>query len=73
MEGCSGKAVTVNLRSQCLRGLQVEVIVQVQVVQILPMNQKVEHVVALATHLQPDLNPVQFSLLEELSGFQGLE
>lgn len=46
------------LGSERLDRLQVEVIVQVQVVEVLPVNEKVEHVVALAADLQPHLHPV---------------
>ena len=37
---------------QSFYGLQVEVVVEVQVVQVLPMNQQVQHVVALAADLR---------------------
>lgn len=42
------------LGGQRLHRLQVEVVVQVQVVEILAMNQQIEHVVALPTHLHQE-------------------
>ena len=50
---------------QRFHGLQVEVVVQVQVVQVLSMNQEIEHVVTLPTHLQTDFDPVELGALEE--------
>jgi hypothetical protein len=41
------------LGGERLGGLEVEVVVQVQVVEVLAVDQQVEHVVALPTHLQP--------------------
>ena len=46
--------------------LQVEVVVQVKVVQVLSVNQQVEHVVALTTYLKADLNPIEACRLEKL-------
>lgn len=54
------------LRRQRLDRLQVEIVIQMKVVQVLTMDQQVEHVVALATHLQASLDPVQRGDLEEL-------
>lgn len=56
-----------------LDGLEVEVVVQMQVVEILAMDEEVQHVVTLATHLQPNLDPVQHSRLEELGRLEGPE
>ena len=56
-----------------LDGLEVEVVVQMQVVEILAMDEEVQHVVTLATHLQPNFNPVQHSCLEELGCLEGPE
>lgn len=44
-----------------------------QVVEILSVNEQVEHVVALPAHLQSDLHPVQLSGLEEFGGLEGAE
>lgn len=61
------------LRGQRLHRLQVEVVVQMQVVEILTVDQQIEHVVALPAHLQPHFHPVQLGGLEELCGFEGSE
>ncbi|KAK2193478.1 hypothetical protein NP493_12g04016 [Ridgeia piscesae] len=37
-----------------------------EVVEVLAVDEEVEHVVALATHLQTNLHPVQLGRLEEL-------
>mmetsp|Transcript_22146 Transcript_22146/g.49255 ORF Transcript_22146/g.49255 Transcript_22146/m.49255 type:complete len:334 (+) Transcript_22146:5419-6420(+) len=60
------------LGGERLGGLEVEVVVQVQVVEVLAVDEQVEHVVALPAHLQSDLYPVQLGRLEELRGLQGL-
>jgi hypothetical protein len=44
-----------------------------QVIQILSMNQKVQHIVALATHLQASLDPIQSCRLKEFRGFERSE
>lgn len=51
--------------------LEVEVVIQVQVVEVLAVNEQVQHVVSLSAHLQAHLHPVQLSRLEELGGFKG--
>ena len=56
-----------------LDGLEVEVVVQMQVVEVLAVDEEVEHVVTLATHLQPHLDPVQLRGLEELGRLEGPE
>jgi hypothetical protein len=43
--------VELYLGGQCLHWLQVEVVVQMKIVEILAVNQKVEHVVTLTTDL----------------------
>lgn len=50
--------------------LQVEVVVQVQVVEVLSVNQKVQHVVALPAYLETDFYPVQLCGLEEFGGLE---
>mmetsp|Transcript_38034 Transcript_38034/g.88955 ORF Transcript_38034/g.88955 Transcript_38034/m.88955 type:complete len:246 (-) Transcript_38034:1571-2308(-) len=54
------------LCGQGLHWLQVEVVIQVQEVEVLARNQQIQHVVALTTHLQADLHPVELGSLEEL-------
>lgn len=61
------------LCSQCLHRFQVEVVVQMQVVEVLTVDEQIEHVVALPAHLQPHLHPVQLGGLKELRGFEGAE
>ena len=43
---------------ECLDGLEVEVVVQVKVVEVLTMDEEIEHVITLTTHLKPRLHPV---------------
>ena len=62
-----------NLCGERLDGLEVEVVVQMKVVEVLTMDQQIEHVVALSADLQPHLHPVQFGGLEELGGLEGTE
>lgn len=61
------------LCGQRLDRLQVKVVVQMQVVQIFTVDQKIEHVIALPAHLQAHFHPVQLGGLEELCGFEGSE
>eukprot|EP01137_Pigoraptor_chileana_P034039 Opistho-2@25961 len=49
-----------------LDGLEVEVVVEVEVVEVLAVDKQVEHVVALPAHLKSNLNPVQRRALKEL-------
>ena len=55
-----------NLGGQCFDRLQVEVEVEVEVVEILAVDQQVQHVVALPTNLKSNLHPVQCRCLEKL-------
>lgn len=41
-----------------------------QIVEVLTVNEKVKHVVALAANLQPDLHPVQLRRLKEFGSFE---
>lgn len=61
------------LSGECLHGLQVEVVIQVKVVQVLSVDQQVQHIVALATHLQAYFHPVQLRRLEKLCSLEGAE
>jgi hypothetical protein len=58
---------------QCLNWLQIEVVIQMQIVEILSVNQQVQHVVALTTYLKSGLNPVKFRQLEKLRGLERFE
>ena len=44
-----------------------------KIVQILTVNEQVEHVVALAANLETHLHPVKGCCLEELGVFEGSE
>lgn len=44
-----------------------------EIVEILTMNQEIEHVVALTADLKTNLHPVKGCRLEELSGLEGTE
>ena len=52
MEGIAEAGLLPLFGGECLDRLQIEVVVQVQVVQILAVDEQVEHVVPLAAHLQ---------------------
>ena len=47
------------LRRQRLHRLEVEVVVQMEIVEILTMDQEIEHVVALTADLKTNLHPVR--------------
>jgi len=44
-----------------------------QVIEIFSVNQQIQHIVSLPADLQACLNPIDFSVLKELSGFESLE
>lgn len=56
-----------------LDGFQVEVVVKMEVVQVLAVDEEIEHVVALSAHLQAHLHPVQLGRLEELGRLERSE
>ena len=58
---------------ESLDRLQVEVVVQMQEVQVLAMDEQIEHVVALPADLQSCFNPVKLCQLEELRLLEGAE
>lgn len=62
MEGISEAGLFSFLGGQRLDGLQVEVVVEMEVTETLAVNEEVEHVVTLATHLKAHLHPVQLRL-----------
>ena len=66
MKGVAESRLLPLLGCESLNGLEVEVVVEVEVVEVLAVDEKVEHVVALATDLEPRLHPVQTGRLEEL-------
>lgn len=54
------------LCSERFHGFQVEVVIEMEIVQILAMDQEIQHVVALTAHLQTSLDPIECRRLEEL-------
>lgn len=71
MEGIAKTRLLSLLGGKGFDRLQVEVVVKVEVVEVLAVDEEVEHVVALSAHLQPHLHPVQLCGLEELGGLEG--
>ena len=51
MERVTKPTLLTLLGGQCLHGLQVEVVVQMEVVQVLTVDQQVQHIVTLSAHL----------------------
>ena len=70
MESIAKSAFLAFLGCEGLNWLQVEVVIQMEVVQVFPMDKQVEHVVTLPTDLQACFNPIQFSGLEKLGRFE---
>lgn len=58
------------LSANLLDRLEIHVVVEMEIVQVLSVDEKVEHVVALTADLQAGLHPVEPSRLEELRGLQ---
>lgn len=58
---------------ECLDGFQIEVVIKMEIIQVLAMDQKVQHVVTLTTDLKTHFYPVQCGRLEELGGLEGPE
>ena len=73
VEGVPEPRLLALLGRQGLDGLQVEVVVEVQVVEVLAVDQQVQHVVALFTDLQTHLHPVQRRRLEKLGRLERSE
>ena len=59
MEGIAKSRLLALLGGQRLHRLQIEVVIQMQVVQVLAMDQQVQHVVALPTHLHTTIGAVK--------------
>lgn len=70
VEGISESRLFSLLGGQSLHRLQVKIVIQMKVVQILTMNQQVQHVVALTADLKANLDPVQSGRLEKLGGLE---
>lgn len=73
MEGVTETRLLALLGGERLDGLEVEVVVEVEVVEVLAVDEEVEHVVALPTHLQTGLHPIELRRLEELGRRQRAE
>ncbi len=59
MESVSETRLLTLFCRQRLDGLQVEVVIKMQIVQVLTVNQQVEHVVPLTADLKTNLNPIK--------------
>ena len=70
MKGVSKSRLLSLLCRERLDWLEVEVVVEMEVVEVLAMDEQIEHVVALTTNLEANLNPVKLSRLEELCRFE---
>jgi len=53
-------------RRESLDGFQVHVVIEMEVVQVLSVNEEVEHVVTLSADLKTSFDPINRSRLEEL-------
>lgn len=73
MEGITKARLLSLLGGESLDRLQVEVVIQVQIVEVLAVDEEVQHVVTLTTHLQPRLYPVQLCGLKELGRLERAE
>lgn len=51
---------------QRLDGLQIQVVVEMQVVEILSVDEKIQHIVSLSNDLKTSFHPVEVGALEEL-------
>jgi hypothetical protein len=58
MEGVSKSTLLPLLGGQGFDWFKVEIVIQMEVVQVLSVDQQVEHVVALSTHLETYLYPI---------------
>ena len=59
MEGIPEAGLFPFLGGEGFHGFQVEVVVEMEVVEVLAVNQEVQHIVALTAHLQTGFHPVQ--------------
>ena len=73
MKGIAKPRLFPFLCRQRFRRFEVEIVIQVKVLQLLPMDKKIENIVALPTNLQPNFNPIQFCALKKFSAFQAFE
>ena len=73
VEGVAEAGLLALLGGERLDGLEVEVVVEVEVVEVLAVDEKIEHVVALTANLQARFHPVKCRGLEKLGGLEGAE
>ena len=73
VEGVSESGSLSLFGRESLDRLQVHVVIQMKVVQVLSVDQEVEHVVTLSTDLKTCFDPVEIGLLEELGVLQTSE
>jgi len=73
MEGISEPTLLSLFSSQGLDRLEVEVVIQMQVIEVLPVDEQVQHVVTLAADLESGFNPIKLSQLKEFSSLKRLE
>jgi len=73
MEGVSESGSLSLFGRQSLDRLQVHVVIQVKVIEVLSVDQEIEHVVTLSTDLKTSFDPVEIGLLEEFGVLQRSE
>ena len=73
VEGVSESGSLSLFGRESLDRLQVHVVIQMKVVQVLSVDQEVEHVVTLSTNLKTGFDPIEIGLLEELGVLQTSE
>jgi len=73
MESVSESRLLSLFRRESLDGLQVHVVIEMEVVQVLSVNEEVEHVISLSANLETSFNPIDRSSLEELGRFDYME
>jgi hypothetical protein len=70
VEGISKSRLLPLLGRKGLDRFQVHVVIEMQVVQVLSVNEEVEHVVSLSTDLKTGFDPVESGGLEEFGVFE---
>ena len=70
MESITESGLFTFFSGQSLHGLQIEVVIQMQIVQVLTMNQQVQHVITLTADLKANFDPIKSGGLEKLGGLE---
>ena len=73
MESVSESGLLSIFRRQGLDGLDVEVIIEMEVIEIFSVNEEVEHVITLPADLKPGFHLIEFGDLEKLRFPEGFE